>query len=35
MLMMYRMNNTSFSTALIHTLSLSEGLMFPFFLLQA
>jgi len=35
MLMMYRMSNTSFSTAPIHTLSLSDGLMLPFFLPQA
>jgi len=35
MLMMYRMSNTSFSTAPIHTWSLSEGHMLPFFLQQA
>ncbi len=31
MLMMYRMSNTSFSTAPIHTWSLFEGLILPFF----
>jgi len=31
MLMMYRMSNTSSLTAPIHALSLSEGLMLPFF----
>ncbi len=35
MLMMYRMSNTSFSTAPIHTWFLPEGLMLPFFLHQA
>ncbi len=30
MLMMYRMSNTSFSTAPIHTRSLSKDLCFPF-----
>ncbi len=35
MLMMYRMSKTSFSTAPIHTLSLSKELMLPFFLPQA
>jgi len=32
MLMMYKMSNTSLFTALIHTWSLSEGLMHPSFL---
>jgi len=35
MLMMYRMSNTSFSIAPIHTWSLSEGPMLPYFLPQA
>jgi len=35
MLMMYKISNTSFFTAPIHTWSLSEGHMLPYFLLQA
>jgi len=35
MLMMYRMSNMSFFAAPIHTWSLFEGLMLPYFLMQA
>jgi len=35
MLMMYRMSITSFFTVPIHTWSLSEGLMLPYFLPEA